>query len=426
MNRTRNLLNTKSISIGILIVEFLGLLITQDSIYLWGVCYAGMMCIWILPKYCVLPFLQILIEMMNSMLHTSGILNVIQRFSNVSNILNVFFWIPIFIVPKSAALLYGELIFGTLGALFLRCVESEVEYPEKSKISFWIAWTMCTLFSGICAALVIITPAQQHELFISIEQWNTRMIILAFLIGVCIALGFLARFYEKQKVEQQAQIEALSLQYELRQSEIYVQLLKEKNDILQGYQHDHKKHLNFIYGLAKSQRYDQIEEYTKSLFDAIESDEKDIIITGNRDVDLILREKKKTGRDNGVNVTVKPIPGNYLSAVRAKDWVVILGNLLDNSIRAAKDSQGKLVACEFEAVNPYFYGVHIWNDSTIQPNMKDGVPIRDNKEGESGYGIRNCIKCAQNYGGDAEFWFDEENRIFHAKILLPVEKGGEG
>lgn len=92
------------------------------------------------------------------------------------------------------------------------------------------------------------------------------------------------------------------------------------------------------------------------------------------------------------------------------DFVVLLGNLLDNAIEAAEkceDGKGK-ITCIFRNINDMFI-FKVKNTSIYKPYEKNTKFYTSKKEkDEHGWGIESVKQIVRKYNGEIDFKYDKD------------------
>ena len=207
-----------------------------------------------------------------------------------------------------------------------------------------------------------------------------------------------------------------------RQLESYsnqLDVLMKSEERVRGLRHDLKHHLNEIMMMAEGNRPEDIKAYIQNM-QMYMTNEKEYASSGNADIDsllnLMLDKAKSELRDVRCKVSV-PCELDISSF----DWNIILGNLLDNAIRAAKDSEEGFLYLKI-AYQRGMVLIHIKNSYRGKLLKADGKYLstkdydRTDTSQIHGMGIRNVEKIAEKYNGSIEI--NDEACLFDVKIIL--------
>ena len=142
----------------------------------------------------------------------------------------------------------------------------------------------------------------------------------------------------------------------LRQEQNYYEILERQNEGLMIYVHDTKKHLAAI---ASLNRDPVISEYVGKLSDQLKSYSKNCH-SGNKLLDVMIHKYELDCESKGLLFYYNFRQCN-LSEVLDIDLVAIVGNLMDNAVKAAEKSKKKNITLETTRRN--FYSVLIISNS---------------------------------------------------------------
>ncbi len=144
--------------------------------------------------------------------------------------------------------------------------------------------------------------------------------------------------------------------------------------------------------------------------------------TGNTVIDGLINYKLQCAANENITVNSEIAVPTDLE-VETTDIVTILGNLLDNAIRALRElhpderslsvkvvySQGRLI---IQMINPYLTEVEYLNGELVSTQ---------NDKHNHGFGIKNIETVVEKYDGYMEI--NHENSVFRVDILLYLPRG---
>lgn len=139
-------------------------------------------------------------------------------------------------------------------------------------------------------------------------------------------------------------------------------------------------------------------------------------------LNVILNEKKIFAEKSGIFMDIYIEPGINLGQVTDKDLITMVENLLDNSIRAAKESgQNQAVKVRMFMQNDSGFFVCKISNAFSGNLQKDGDEFKTTKKenGLHGIGIKSVKTTAEKYGGFLECFVEE--KIFTAVLVLMVK-----
>ena len=185
-------------------------------------------------------------------------------------------------------------------------------------------------------------------------------------------------------------------------------------DTVRALRHDLKNHLLCILSMAEERDLTGIEQYTGQLLQQQNTVNKLIMFSGNKVLDAIINSKSAAAERAGVRLSA--IITTPLSGISPEDITIILGNALDNAIRAAKGSERKVVDIHIQPQGAYS-SIVIAND-IAHPVLSDNPALRTTKNirYRHGFGIQNMRQAVERNQGLIRFY--EQNDRFICDILL--------
>lgn len=211
----------------------------------------------------------------------------------------------------------------------------------------------------------------------------------------------------------------LKLDYELLELQ-YKSYKKNAADIQNMYEsirsirHDMKNHLLCILNILEKDNKKLVCDYIQNLIKQQESTNQNIIFSGNDALDAIINTKQSKAKHYGLSIDITI--ANTLNFMSADDICILIGNLLDNAILAAKESEEKQITLNIQPQDTY---VSIVISNSIHKSiLKYNPELKTTKINKDyhGYGIKNIKKIAETYNGLVRFY--EDNNLFISDILL--------
>lgn len=194
----------------------------------------------------------------------------------------------------------------------------------------------------------------------------------------------------------------------------------EKVNIQQGrYMHDLKFLLKTIGNLAVQDQNEEIKSVIQDMKIRIGEMEEELYCR-NKVLNTILCEKKKEAFDGGVKYNAYVEPGIQLNFIQDIDIIIILGNLIDNSIEAAKKVEEGYVDIKiFGTQKGHFLMIRIENkfNGVVIGNEKRFYTTKKEKD-QHGIGLRNVKNCIEKYGGILQI--DIEEGIFTVSVIFTI------
>ena len=223
-------------------------------------------------------------------------------------------------------------------------------------------------------------------------------------------------------------IVGMYLAYKLIKSILREKILLEKNNKLlkkqykearEAYErksqmlHDEKHLINYMMECFKEEKIQDAIKILEKFQENVQKQEVQFW-TGISTLDILLNLKKQEMDQLGIYFKYQlKIDSFPISDV---DLVTLLGNLFDNAIEAAKESQEKIIFLSIQTINQMCL-LRIENSIFIQPQKKGGVFItsKNNKE-IHGIGLQSVSSIVQGYGGTIEFNYNDKK--FSVSIIL--------
>ncbi|MBR4669343.1 MAG: GHKL domain-containing protein [Butyrivibrio sp.] len=191
--------------------------------------------------------------------------------------------------------------------------------------------------------------------------------------------------------------------------------MNEKNTELRRFRHDTKNLLLVLHSLLEEGKTKQAAEFINKMQETMQSSQHKAYDTGNFIADALLEYKGKVAAQKGITMTFEGcIPSSRVEDV---NLVILISNLLDNAIDAAKKVDGEK-KIEIESI----LKKNIWILS-VKNSCIDDVVIRNNriettKENKEahGFGLLNIERVTQKYSGNLQL--SCENYVFVARATL--------
>lgn len=210
------------------------------------------------------------------------------------------------------------------------------------------------------------------------------------------------------------------LQNEIDKKEIdktYYDILEKQNQDLMIYAHDAKKHLSAINEINDNP---VISDYIDNMTEALKAYSK-VSHTGNHIFDVILNKYT-------TECEIKNIDFSYdvklcnLDFIENYELVTILGNLLDNSIRAAGNTANAFISLYTHYKNTYAV-LEIVNSCNTPPIFSDSelLTTKENKT-HHGLGIKSVKRAIKKYSGDMDWKYDDIDNTFTVTLMLLNDK----
>lgn len=191
----------------------------------------------------------------------------------------------------------------------------------------------------------------------------------------------------------------------------YLEYAKEYNENISKLMHDFKNHMTVLNLMADNN--ESVQEYLKPLIE--ENKSKDMIMTGNNIVDIIVNEKSKDMEKFNIDFDVKAaVPPDV--NIDEYDLAAILFNTIDNAIEASSHVKGerKIFIEMFVRGNKLLYSI----ENTFE---SEGGSFRNYAEknlGRRGFGMDIVKEITQRYNGDIDI--SSNRNKYNLKLFVEI------
>lgn len=232
---------------------------------------------------------------------------------------------------------------------------------------------------------------------------NTGMAIVS--IGLLIVNFFMLYLYNilLYSISQKYETEMLKTQVQVYANQLEVILQGEER--IKALRHDMKHHLNELMLLANKHDVPEIQGYIDQMGEAIQNP-SEMIASGNMEIDSVLNYMLQRAREVLETVIVKVMLPEEVK--HSFDINVLLGNLLENAIEAAKQTDKKYLnvnitlkkgVMKIKIENSFHVSNIIQKEQ--QGKGKVFLTTKPFKE-QHGIGLKNVEKIVEKYNGTME------------------------
>lgn len=293
-----------------------------------------------------------------------------------------------------------KLLFFVITRIILRIKES-----GKLKGMDVIALVIVPMLSDLAITLMM---------YAAIQEPSIQTIVL-YAVGIVLILNIVVYFLfirlgKAGKIK--TEMALLALQNECLQEN--AKDIENMYDTVRALRHDLKNHLLCILSMAEERDVEGIKQYTGQLLQQQNTVNKLIMFSGSKVLDAIINSKSAAAERAGVRLSA--VITTPLAGISPEDITIILGNALDNAIRAAKGSERKVVDIHIQPQGAYS-SIVIAND-IAHPVLSDNPALRTTKNirYRHGFGIQNMRQAVERNQGLIRFY--EQNDRFICDILL--------
>lgn len=247
------------------------------------------------------------------------------------------------------------------------------------------------------------------------SQWGMSRVNLFLCSFILLLINILVIFlYDRQiktsALEREKEVLELQAVYQEKQ----YQLINETVEKVKSSQHDFRNHLNAMFYLSEKHDWEALQAYIGEFRERILED-NDLISTGSINFDGVLNYKMQLAQQEGIDMDLQVIIP-YDIYLEPCDITVMLGNLLDNSIEAAKGQKGSWIKAKI-LYRQKRLSIRVSNTYHNELILQDNL-YKTNKQDKKmhGYGLKNIREVVEQYDGVMET--KGEDGVFTVNIVL--------
>lgn len=209
--------------------------------------------------------------------------------------------------------------------------------------------------------------------------------------------------------------EVVAVQCTMESARQKYRLSKETIDAINLKCHDIRHQIRQIAGERAGLDREVVDEITNEVkvYDSL-------VRTGNEPLDVILTEKSLTCSQEGITLSCIA-DGACLSFVRASDLYALVGNAVDNAVRAVlelEDPELRSVSVVIRRMANMAV-IHVENYFEGELEFEGGLPRTTQADRNShGYGMKSMQTIARRYNGTLHV--RTQGNVFHLNVMLPI------
>lgn len=341
--------------------------------------------------------------------------------------------------------------FGCVGSLITTLYNVVVKVPDYNFV-YYILGTPKIIVSFLVAYGIIVATEKLFARYTDVVAiqypilaWIINLLMLTFLFYMCrvnggghpaklpvtiavtvgygvvalLAIKAFTNYYHYKAL-------AVSLQDEVNNLQYYTSHIEEMYDELRHFRHDYK---NILYSLTGSLENNDVAEAKKVLNQVITPSEKTVTqkesVLGqlknvlNLDIKSLLYNKVLSALEDNLKVMVEiSEPVKFTNTVAPLDLIRILSNLMDNAIKAAKQSKDKKVSVALFVKNHQQWIV-IGNSTREKAlNLQQLSNNHSNLESSHGLGLKNLQMILARYP-QVQHEVSSNNYWLEQSIIIP-------
>jgi len=220
---------------------------------------------------------------------------------------------------------------------------------------------------------------------------------------------------EKERSDQYAQ----TIEEYYQQQLYYMENLEELIFKLKSERHDFKHQLGVIYGLLEEKEFDKLRNYTKKLVERAE-EFKNIVNIPYPVIRAMLNYKLSAAQEQGIDLNINiDIPPEL--TLNEFDLTIILGNLLDNALKASRkvEKEERYINLRLN-YKPNYLVISVKNPTIGEVDLEEKRTAADSQSGHShGFGLNNIEHLVQKHDGFLKI--EQGDNTFIVNIALLVK-----
>ena len=222
----------------------------------------------------------------------------------------------------------------------------------------------------------------------------TSYSILIDVFGIILANIFILTIFDKLSLERELEQEKIILEQQLKTETGNVETVKNMFSQQRKLTHDFSNHIHTIHDMAQREQAQTVVDYTENLLSTV-SHRAMVIDTNNITVDAIINQKYMKGQQLGIAMSFEI---NDLSKlpISNNDFVIILGNALDNALEAAAKTDDKSVKIKILRDKTETF-ISVVN-SSLPVTVKDKTyVVQKDRTAYHGFGLNNIRTTLSKY-----------------------------
>jgi len=309
--------------------------------------------------------------------------------------------------------LYAELIGRFL--FFLLLLVIRLTFGKKHRLSTTQSgqWALLLMpLAGAAVVSVLLYTQWHYPLPASLQLVCGGAAVMMLIADVAVFF-----IYERSLEDAQRLAELTAAQQKTRLDRQYYELMEQSNREVKLLAHDMKNHLIALRAMDSTEA---VGAYIDKLYPQVDA-VGTVGSSGNKMLDLMMNKYQKQCQQEAIAFTfsVKTASLDYIADT---DLISLLGNLLDNAVEAARNSEAKTVSLSVFNKNPRCDAVVIENSCEVAPLTANGAPVSTKDNGQRhGYGLKSVAATAQKYNALFDWTYDEKAKRFIATVVFPKE-----
>ncbi len=202
-----------------------------------------------------------------------------------------------------------------------------------------------------------------------------------------------------------------------------IEQLKSYTHLLRAQTHEFKNRLHTLLGLIQLEKWDEAAKYIHTLFEKNVTEQETLTMRiQDPYIQSLLLGKLEYAKEWKVDFTIDdesilhPLPENFVGP-----WITIIGNVIDNAIEAASESEEAYVDCYIQD-GKYEWVIEITDSGKGFPEHLNIIEKGVSEKGKQrGYGIPSMFSMIKKLNGHFSYERFNEETI----VIISIPKGEE-
>ncbi len=269
----------------------------------------------------------------------------------------------------------------------------------------WFLFTSMPFLTWVAVTLVTQSSLDMHYI-------QSQMFYMAIIMIAINVIVFFFMYKIKKDTQTEIEYELLKMQYNnIKQMEVNMKALCESTYAVK---HDMEKHLLALKALTQNKQFEKIDEYIERIFDRDLNAIQKIVFTDNDVFNAVVNTKLELCRQKRIYPSIT-ISNEAVSHIKISDIAVLFGNIFDNAIEAAENTENKIILLNIQLQGEY---VSVYMENSFSEKHSN-ISLETSKKNphEHGFGTKNVRKIIEENDGMIQY-FQNDSGMFCCDILL--------
>ena len=317
-------------------------------------------------------------------------------------------FVTLLFVPYKDGNMYNQ-VYGAIGILLMFVCELITEKIVSGRKNMTRTYHLSLICIPLCSILLVtILIYTKSSTYRGITITCLGLFLINFLM-----LYFYSLFLKLSEEKHEAEL----LEYQMIAYRNQINVMLESVEKMKMFRHDMKHHLAELRFMAERKDFSEFQRYLNAMEEFVEKP-SEIVSSGNVEVDSVLNYMLQKAKEMQLNTTVKvAIPEDMKHSFNLN---IIIGNLLQNAIDAAVETEEKFLGVELSLKNGILV-LEVENSFLPEKIRKDkhGNFLTTKKDSEShGIGLKSVKRMVEKYHGDMSIKI--KDTYFCVKLMLYI------